>query len=170
MSENDLRIEYFGLTKRTLVVRNFFLIGNLTGVVHGLMHYFDTHTHYYNIKYVSVSPPRAIQFQIRWEHRRPSAPKWTRSRDRLCSWPTLKKCWRGDWRELVNQSINDHIFEVFLLLAIKAIFKTFAVPQQDRLLREAREVLNLPTKESLSPETASDRLIKIFSSVTPAPR
>ena len=60
---------------------NFFLLGSFTGVAH----YFDAlfwHPHASSQHYVPVSPLRAIQFQMRWEHRRLSALRRARTRDR----------------------------------------------------------------------------------------
>ena len=48
---------------RTYLQFHIFLFGNLISVAHDLMHYFDTLSPLASLQhYVSVSPPRAIQF------------------------------------------------------------------------------------------------------------
>ena len=51
-----------------------------------IAHYFDAlfwHPHASSQHYVPVSPLRAIQFQMRWEHRRLSALRWAQTRDHI---------------------------------------------------------------------------------------
>ena len=58
-----------------------FLFGNLTSVAYGVLHYYDTRTHHYNLTNLLPSiTTKGNSVPMRWGHEKFNGPRWERTR------------------------------------------------------------------------------------------